>query len=705
MDAAYKGTNIVLTGATGFVGKVVLEKILYSLRGVNRIYVLLRARGSVKPEDRLASEVLCWACFDRVKASRPDFRAAMRVISGDVAQDGLGCDMQTLAMLQAETDWIINCAANVEFMEPLKKIVTDNVKSALTVLEFAQGCRKLRGIVHVSTAYVNANNPGQVQEKIYSQWYYDNAEELYDWVMSTESDTIQRVLPNLLAGMPNTYAFSKQLAEILLSKKRGDIPLAIVRPTCVGAAYREPIPGWIDKVGAGATLFLASGLGHLSILQGDENLVGDQIPVDMVANVILTSVLRLQSEPNTLHIFHSSSSTRNAITWGFARTIVYKYFGSPGRQAAKSVGHNYTYIVPPSTFKTTFFMTYHLPALLYGALGSVVGLVAGQENKMVKDSKKAQYLVKRLKKLTLAFAPFTSREFRFECSGIDRLVDLMTPEDRECFSIEVEDVDWEKYMYDFCWGLQHFILKEDVPPWDMKNTLTVPKHFGADLQFCLSGGPVGTTPRFSKPPTGGSIIANPTLRAEVEAAAVTRGVPTDELYGKLRKWHRQMAAKQKLSTIRLFAYVFPKIYRKMYDDIQVGQNGVDRVRAAVAKGPVIFLPNHRSYIDFLIISYITFANRLDSPHIAAGEVFLKMGPITSLFRGAGAFFIMRRSDDPLYRILLERYVADVIRAHPMLEFFLEGTRSRSGKSLTPKYPWSSPSESSMCTPVFGPNLV
>ena len=100
---------------------------------------------------------------------------------------------------------------------------------------------------------------------------------------------------------------------------------------------------------------------------------------------------------------------------------------------------------------------------------------------------------------------------------------------------------------------------------------------------------------------------------------------------------------------------------------------------------MIFLPNHRSYIDFLIISYITFANRLDSPHIAAGEVFLKMGPITALFRGAGAFFIMRRSDDPLYRVLLERYVADVIKAHPMLEFFLEGTRSRSGKSLTPKY--------------------
>ena len=152
-------------------------------------------------------------------------------------------------------------------------------------------------------------------------------------------DHLQRILPSLLSGMPNTYTFSKMLAEILLAEHaKGEedgsdslgaaVPLAIVRPTCVGAAFREPIPGWIDRVGAGATLFLASGLGMLSILEGpcrfarpilvfaaahkvaclpcnshfisghellpcccagDPNSIGDQIPVDMVANVILSA--------------------------------------------------------------------------------------------------------------------------------------------------------------------------------------------------------------------------------------------------------------------------------------------------------------------------------------------------------------------------------------------------------------------------------
>ena len=75
-DACYDGTTVILTGATGFLGKVVLEKILYSLRGVEKIYVLLRPRGDTPAEARLKKEVLSWQCFDRLKEERPDFESA-----------------------------------------------------------------------------------------------------------------------------------------------------------------------------------------------------------------------------------------------------------------------------------------------------------------------------------------------------------------------------------------------------------------------------------------------------------------------------------------------------------------------------------------------------------------------------------------------------------------------------------------------------
>eukprot|EP01051_Picozoa_sp_SAG22_P014801 SAG22_NODE_1847_length_3449_cov_5.029552_2_plen_202_part_00 len=200
MESIYAGSTVLLTGATGFLGKVVLEKILYSLRSVKKVFLLMRPRGEVTPEERLANEVLALACFDRCRRDRPDFAAVLVVVHGDASERSFGCGPEVEAMLLAETDWIINCAANVEFMEPLKKIVTDNVVSALHVLEFAKRCERLQGMVHVSTAYVNANKPGQVQETIYRQWYQDHPEELFEWILRTDSDHIQAVLPKLLCG-------------------------------------------------------------------------------------------------------------------------------------------------------------------------------------------------------------------------------------------------------------------------------------------------------------------------------------------------------------------------------------------------------------------------------------------------------------------------------------------------------------------------
>lgn len=480
-EAAYDGTTVFMTGATGFLGKVVMEKILWSLRGVKKLYILLRNRKDCPAQDRLAKEILSWQCFDRLREGRPDFESAphtarealrasplraadadahpalcagvIEVIAGDLSSPDLGADAEDLRRVQDECDWLINCAANVEFMEPLKKIVGDNVTSALNVLAFAKSCSRLRGMVHVSTAYVNSNKrkeldpteSGQVQEKIYEQWYHDSPQSFYEWVLSTDSDHIQSVLPNLLCGMPNTYTFSKQLAEILLEMHRGDLSLAIVRPTCVGASFREPIPGWIDKVGAGATVFLASGMGQLSLLQGNGETVGDQIPVDMVTNVILAAVLRLQSEPNALHIYHSSSSTRNPCTWGYARTITYKYFGTPGRETQKGMGHNWTYIVPKSTFKIAFNINYYLPSLAFYKFGQLVGLLATGKwagkrpdrkfPRLTRSSATTMYMVKRLRLLTDAFSPFVTNEYRFESAGVDTLLTLMTPEDRETFCI------------------------------------------------------------------------------------------------------------------------------------------------------------------------------------------------------------------------------------------------------------------------------
>ncbi|KAG0710137.1 Dihydroxyacetone phosphate acyltransferase [Chionoecetes opilio] len=111
-----------------------------------------------------------------------------------------------------------------------------------------------------------------------------------------------------------------------------------------------------------------------------------------------------------------------------------------------------------------------------------------------------------------------------------------------------------------------------------------------------------------------------------------------------------------------------------------------KLRSTLVDTPVVLLPTHRSYADFLLISYIAYHYNLPLPVIAAGMDFMKMAVIGDKLRGSGAFYIRRSfMDNPLYWAVFQEYVQTIVECTGSpLEFFLEGTRSRSGKSLPPK---------------------
>lgn len=111
-----------------------------------------------------------------------------------------------------------------------------------------------------------------------------------------------------------------------------------------------------------------------------------------------------------------------------------------------------------------------------------------------------------------------------------------------------------------------------------------------------------------------------------------------------------------------------------------------QLRDAAKNNPVVFIPSHRSYMDFLLVSYICFTMDIPLPFIAAAADFMNMRVIQTLFRNSGAFF-MRRSfmSDPLYWVVFTEYIQNQLQnGDQPLEFFLEGTRSRTGKFLQPK---------------------
>ncbi|XP_073349202.1 dihydroxyacetone phosphate acyltransferase [Pagrus major] len=148
----------------------------------------------------------------------------------------------------------------------------------------------------------------------------------------------------------------------------------------------------------------------------------------------------------------------------------------------------------------------------------------------------------------------------------------------------------------------------------------------------------------------------------------------------------EMAHCLQLSTVRFFAFTLSKVFKTLFRSICVNEEGIQRLQQAIQEHPVVLLPSHRSYMDFLLMSYILYTYDLALPVIAAGMDFMGMKFVGEMLRMSGAFFIRRSfGGDKLYWSVFSEYVKTMLKnGFAPVEFFLEGTRSRTSKSLTPK---------------------
>lgn len=125
-------------------------------------------------------------------------------------------------------------------------------------------------------------------------------------------------------------------------------------------------------------------------------------------------------------------------------------------------------------------------------------------------------------------------------------------------------------------------------------------------------------------------------------------------------------------------------FNTMYDGIQYNQEGLARVKKFAERFPIVFVPNHRSHIDYLLISNLLYSNDISVPHVAAG-INLAFWPMGKFLRRCGGFFIRRSfADNPLYRVVFESYLRLLLQEGYCQEFFIEGGRSRTGKLRQPR---------------------
>lgn len=179
------------------------------------------------------------------------------------------------------------------------------------------------------------------------------------------------------------------------------------------------------------------------------------------------------------------------------------------------------------------------------------------------------------------------------------------------------------------------------------------------------------------------LLQLPVVLQAIEDEAKAKKLPREKARKEAEKILHEIAADTNHTSLRLADRFLGWLWNKLYQGIQV--ENADRVRKLALDGhEIVYVPCHRSHIDYLLLSYVLYHQGLVPPHIAAG-INLNFWPAGPLFRSWGAFFIRRTfKGNRLYSTLFREYLAELFHRGYSVEYFIEGGRSRTGRLLTPK---------------------
>ncbi len=305
----FRETEILLAGANGFLGKVLLALLLDRFPEVRRLHVLVRPRSGLSGADRFEREVLDSPPLQPLlqKAGRQALRERINILSGDASMPLAGLAASQVSELGGRIGLVLNCAGLVDFFPPVELSLRANVDSVARFLEL---CNQLDAkLLHVSTCYVAGEADGLVEETEPVVGYYPrrsgpgdasfNAAAVLDacraaaaaageGLQAAERTAALAELGRVQAakwGWVNTYTFTKSLGEQVLAAQ-SEVPYAIVRPAIVESALHYPFPGWIEGGRTAAPLALMA-LGGLLDWPARRDLSLEVVPVDLVAAGIL----------------------------------------------------------------------------------------------------------------------------------------------------------------------------------------------------------------------------------------------------------------------------------------------------------------------------------------------------------------------------------------------------------------------------------
>ncbi|XP_044260395.1 fatty acyl-CoA reductase wat-like [Tribolium madens] len=446
----YDGQNVLVTGGTGFMGKILIEKLLRST-DVATIFLLIREKKGKNVHTRL-DDIFDNVIFERLKKERPKFRHRVVAVSGDCSISGLGLTITDRQKLMSEVNIAFHVAATVRFDENLKLSYSINVKGTADMIELCRQMKNLKSLIHVSTAYSNCHL-NTIDETFYDYPVdYEKVGNLLEKVSKSEAD---KLTPRIIGKWPNTYTFTKALAEALIRNTATSLPIGIFRPAIVISTYKEPIESWIDNLYGPTGAVAGAGSGLLRVFPCDEDVVADIVPVDTCVAGIIAAAWDVASKKNdSIPIYNYVSSVENSVTWCEYNTLN-KIHGTkyPLQKALWTI--KITAISDPRLYLLMRILLHLIPAFLldFGAI------ILGQKPRLVR-------MYSKIHKFSDVIAFFCTREWKFTNDNVVNLWDKMSITDKELFPLSITTVPWITYFRGYFKGIRVHLLNDPMSTLD-----------------------------------------------------------------------------------------------------------------------------------------------------------------------------------------------------------------------------------------------
>ncbi|KAJ6968229.1 hypothetical protein NC653_036240 [Populus alba x Populus x berolinensis] len=485
-----RGKGFFISGATGFLAKVLIEKILRTMPDVGKIYVLIKAESKEAAITRLKNEIINAELFKCLRQTHGKSYQAFMLsklvpVVGNVCESNLGLEEDLADRIADEVDIIVNSAANTTFDERYDVAIDVNTRGTCHLMSFAKKCQKLKLFLQVSTAYVNGQRQGRIMEKPFLFGDCIARENLIisestprfapaldiEHELNLASDSKEAFQENEVAqkmkelglerarkyGWQDTYVFTKAMGEMVVDNMRGDIPVVVIRPSVIESTCKEPFPGWMEGNRMMDPIVLYYGKGQLTGFLVDPNGVLDVVPADMVVNATLAAMAwhGMEQKPD-INVYQIASSVVNPLVFQDLATLLHEHYNS-----SPYMDSNGRAIHVPSMKLFSSMEEFSAHLWRYVTQRSRLAGMATSDRKLSqKHENICRKSVEQAKYLASIYEPYTFYGGRFDNSNTQKLMERMSENEKGIFGFDVGSIDWRDYITNVhIPGLRRHVMK------------------------------------------------------------------------------------------------------------------------------------------------------------------------------------------------------------------------------------------------------